>query len=260
VTKRGDCRGAIRTSAGRRSRRDRRSPGNIRPAFCAATIRRASSIDRRVERPPAGRQRTKMIHLGKNPRAASSPRAYRGRSQKPIAGSSRRIASRRRAQFHQLRQFADRQPLRRAHRAYIESKNPSAQFEHEATTSKSRRISCSTRCSAAFRGGATALIVNGFVRDVLQQLPMEFAVEAQKLISISLEGASDERAHFATLIADDLAAEIAARWRAANMVPRTTWLSAGRGVARAPPGEETKIEEWRGLWREKSTPDRGGSS
>jgi Fe-S cluster assembly protein SufB len=72
---------------------------------------------------------------------------------------------------------------------YIESKNPSAQFEHEATTSK---ISEDQLFYAMQRGlseeEATALIVNGFVRDVLQQLPMEFAVEAQKLISISLEG------------------------------------------------------------------------
>ncbi len=72
---------------------------------------------------------------------------------------------------------------------YIESKNPSTQFEHEATTSK---ISDETLFYCMQRGlsaeEATALIVNGFVRDVLQQLPMEFAVEAQKLIAVSLEG------------------------------------------------------------------------
>jgi Fe-S cluster assembly protein SufB len=72
---------------------------------------------------------------------------------------------------------------------YIEAKNPSAIFEHEATTSK---ISEETLFYCMQRGlsqeDAVALIVNGFVRDVLQQLPMEFAVEAQKLISVSLEG------------------------------------------------------------------------
>jgi Fe-S cluster assembly protein SufB len=72
---------------------------------------------------------------------------------------------------------------------YIESKNPSAVFEHEATTSK---ISEDILFYCMQRGipqeDAVALIVNGFVREVLQQLPMEFAVEAQKLISISLEG------------------------------------------------------------------------
>ncbi len=72
---------------------------------------------------------------------------------------------------------------------YIEVKNPSAQIEHEATTS---RISEDQLFYAMSRGlaqeDAIALIVNGFCRDVLQQLPMEFAVEAQKLLGISLEG------------------------------------------------------------------------
>jgi Fe-S cluster assembly protein SufB len=62
-------------------------------------------------------------------------------------------------------------------------------FEHEATTSK---ISDDQMFYCQQRGldeeAAVALIVNGFVRDVLQHLPMEFAVEAQKLISVSLEG------------------------------------------------------------------------
>ena len=72
---------------------------------------------------------------------------------------------------------------------YIEAKNSSAIFEHEATTSKISEdmlFYCRQRGMSAEE--ATALVVNGFVKDVLQQLPMEFAVEAQKLISISLEG------------------------------------------------------------------------
>jgi len=72
---------------------------------------------------------------------------------------------------------------------YIEVKNPTAQIEHEATTSK---ISDDQLFYAQQRGldaeSAVALIVNGFAREVLQQLPMEFAVEAQKLLGISLEG------------------------------------------------------------------------
>ena len=72
---------------------------------------------------------------------------------------------------------------------YIEVKNPTAQIEHEATTSK---ISDDQLFYAMQRGlgqeEAVALIVNGFAREVLQQLPMEFAVEAQKLLGISLEG------------------------------------------------------------------------
>ena len=72
---------------------------------------------------------------------------------------------------------------------YIEVRHPSAQVEHEATTSK---ISEEQLFYAMARGlppeAAVALIVNGFCREVLQQLPMEFAVEAQKLLGISLEG------------------------------------------------------------------------
>lgn len=72
---------------------------------------------------------------------------------------------------------------------YIEVRNPVATIEHEATTSK---ISDDQLFYAMQRGldqeSAVALIVNGFAREVLQQLPMEFAVEAQKLLGISLEG------------------------------------------------------------------------
>jgi len=72
---------------------------------------------------------------------------------------------------------------------YIEAKNASATFEHEATTSKisdDQLFYCLQRGLSAEE--AVALIVNGFVRDVLQQLPMEFMAETQKLIGISLEG------------------------------------------------------------------------
>ena len=72
---------------------------------------------------------------------------------------------------------------------YIESRNSTAQFEHEATTSKisdDQMFYCQQR--GLSNEEAVALIVNGFVRDVLQHLPMEFMVETQKLISISLEG------------------------------------------------------------------------
>ncbi|MCY3980938.1 MAG: Fe-S cluster assembly protein SufB [Alphaproteobacteria bacterium] len=72
---------------------------------------------------------------------------------------------------------------------YIESQNRSARVEHEATTSKideDQLFYCRQRCIDEEE--AVALIVNGFCREVLQQLPMEFAVEAQKLVGISLEG------------------------------------------------------------------------
>lgn len=72
---------------------------------------------------------------------------------------------------------------------YVESKNPSARLEHEATTSK---ISEDQLFYCQSRGldpeDSVSLIVNGFCKDVLKELPMEFAVEAQKLLGISLEG------------------------------------------------------------------------
>src|SRR5690242_19360068 len=72
---------------------------------------------------------------------------------------------------------------------YIESRNRSARIEHEATTSKiaeDQLFYCLSR--GIPQDEAVSLIVNGFCREVLQQLPMEFAVEAQKLVGISLEG------------------------------------------------------------------------
>jgi Fe-S cluster assembly protein SufB len=72
---------------------------------------------------------------------------------------------------------------------YVETRTPDAQFEHEATTTK---LSADQLFYLRSRGipeeEAVALLVNGFVREVLQKLPMEFAVEAQKLLEVSLEG------------------------------------------------------------------------
>jgi Fe-S cluster assembly protein SufB len=72
---------------------------------------------------------------------------------------------------------------------YIKNKNSSSNIEHEATTSKisdEQLFYCNQR--GLNQEEAVSLIVNGFCKEVLQQLPMEFAVEAQKLVSISLEG------------------------------------------------------------------------
>ena len=72
---------------------------------------------------------------------------------------------------------------------YIEVKNPTATIEHEATTSKiSEDQLFYAMAAGSTQEAAVALIVNGFAREVLKQLPMEFAVEAQKLLGISLEG------------------------------------------------------------------------
>jgi Fe-S cluster assembly protein SufB len=72
---------------------------------------------------------------------------------------------------------------------YIEIKDPTAQLEHEATTSKigeDQIFYCNQRGISTEK--AIALIVNGFGKEVLNKLPMEFAIEAQKLLEISLEG------------------------------------------------------------------------
>ena len=72
---------------------------------------------------------------------------------------------------------------------YIETENSSAQVEHEATTSKigeDQIFYCNQRGIATEK--AINLIVNGYAKEVLNKLPMEFAVEAQKLLEISLEG------------------------------------------------------------------------
>jgi Fe-S cluster assembly protein SufB len=72
---------------------------------------------------------------------------------------------------------------------YIESRNPQAILEHEATTSKlSEEQLFYCRQRGLSEEEAVALLVNGFCREVLQKLPMEFAVEAQKLVALSLEG------------------------------------------------------------------------
>jgi len=134
---------------------------------------------------------TKMIHLGKNTTSRIISKGISaGRSQNTYRGL---VSAHRKATG--ARNFTNCDSLLIGNQCgahtvpYIESKTASAVFEHEATTSKiseDQLFYCMQRGLNAEE--ATALIVNGFVKDVLQQLPMEFAVEAQKLISISLEG------------------------------------------------------------------------
>lgn len=134
---------------------------------------------------------TKMVHLGKNTSSRIISKGISaGRSNNTYRGL---VSAHRKATG--ARNFTNCDSLLigdtcGAHTVpYMEAKNASAVFEHEATTSK---ISDDQLFYCLQRGlsqeEAVALIVNGFVRDVLQQLPMEFAVEAQKLIAVSLEG------------------------------------------------------------------------
>ncbi|MFP4537635.1 MAG: Fe-S cluster assembly protein SufB [Dichotomicrobium sp.] len=134
---------------------------------------------------------TKMIHLGKNTSsrivskgiaAGESNNTYRG-----LVSAHRKARGAR--NFTQCDSLLIGDKCGAHTVPYIEAKNPTAQFEHEATTSK---ISDDQLFYVMSRGlseeEAVALIVNGFVRDVIQQLPMEFMAETQRLIGISLEG------------------------------------------------------------------------
>ncbi len=134
---------------------------------------------------------TKMVHIGANTRSTIISKGISaGRSNNTYRGLVRVLPD-----AENVRNFTQCDSLLLgsecgAHTVpYIEVKNPTAQIEHEATTSK---ISEDQLFYAQMRGldaeAAVALIVNGFAREVLKQLPMEFAVEAQKLLGISLEG------------------------------------------------------------------------
>ena len=192
VTKRGDCRGA----------RSKISWTQVETGS-AITWKYPSCILRGDESSGEfysiavtnGRQQadtgTKMIHLGKNTRsriiskgisAGRSSNAYRGQ----VSAHAKAKGARNFTQCDSLL-IGDQCA---AHTVpYVETRTPDAQFEHEATTT---RLSDDQLFYLRSRGipeeEAVALLVNGFVREVLQKLPMEFAVEAQKLLEVSLEG------------------------------------------------------------------------
>ncbi len=192
VTKRGDCRGA----------RSKISWTQVETGS-AITWKYPSCVLRGEESQGEfysiavtnGRQQadtgTKMIHLGRNTRsriiskgisAGRSSNVYRGL----VSAHAKAKGARNFTQCDSLligNQCA-------AHTVpYVETRTPDAQFEHEATTT---RLSDDQLFYLRARGvpeeEAVALLVNGFVREVLQKLPMEFAVEAQKLLEVSLEG------------------------------------------------------------------------
>jgi Fe-S cluster assembly protein SufB len=134
---------------------------------------------------------TKMIHLGKNTKsriiakgisAGVSNSTYRG-----LVSIHRNAAGAR--NFTQCDSLLIGDQCGAHTIPYIESKNPSAILEHEATTSRlseDQLFYCQQR--GLSEEESVALLVNGFCKEVLQELPMEFAIEAQKLVSVSLEG------------------------------------------------------------------------
>jgi Fe-S cluster assembly protein SufB len=134
---------------------------------------------------------TKMIHLGRDTRSTIVSKGISaGRSSNTYRGlvriTPRAEGARNHTQCDSLLIGAQCS----AHTVpYIECRNPTAKVEHEATTSKiadDQLFYCRSR--GLSQEDAVGLIVNGFCKDVLKELPMEFAVEAQKLLAVSLEG------------------------------------------------------------------------
>jgi Fe-S cluster assembly protein SufB len=192
VTKRGDCRGARSkiswTQVETGSAITWKYPSCILRGDDSVGEFYSIAITNHFQQADTG---TKMIHLGKNTRsriiskgisAGKAQNTYRGLvSMHPKAEKARNYT-----QCDSLLIGGECG----AHTVpYIEARNKTARVEHEATTSKiaeDQLFYCTSR--GIPQEEAVALIVNGFCREVLQQLPMEFAVEAQKLVGISLEG------------------------------------------------------------------------
>ena len=192
VTKRGDCRGA----RSKISWTQVETGSAITWKYPSCILRGDESVGEFFSIAIANNHQqadtgTKMVHLGKNTRsriiskgisAGHAQNTYRGL----VSAHARAENARNYTQCDSLligsKCGAHTVP-------YIEARNPTAHFEHEATTSKigdDQLFYCLSRGIPAEE--AVTLIVNGFCRDVLQNLPMEFAVEAQKLIGVSLEG------------------------------------------------------------------------
>jgi Fe-S cluster assembly protein SufB len=192
VTKRGDCRGARSkiswTQVETGSAITWKYPSCILRGDDSVGEFYSIAITNHFQQADTG---TKMTHLGRNTRSRIISKGIStGRAQNTYRGL---VSVHARAA--NARNFTQCDSLLiggtcGAHTVpYIESRNRSARIEHEATTSKiaeDQLFYCTSRGIPAEE--AVALIVNGFCREVLQQLPMEFAVEAQKLVGISLEG------------------------------------------------------------------------
>jgi len=192
VTKRGDCRGARAkiswTQVETGSAITWKYPSCILRGEASRGEFYSIAISNGYQQVDSG---TKMIHLGRNTTsriiskgisAGHSQNTYRGQ----VSAHAKATGA---------RNFTNCDSLLIGNQCgahtvpYIEARNASTVFEHEATTSKISEDQLFYCLQRGLSGEeATSLIVNGFVRDVLQQLPMEFAVEAQKLIAISLEG------------------------------------------------------------------------
>ena len=228
VTKRGDCRGARSkiswTQVETGSAITWKYPSCILRGDASRGEFYSIAISNGRQQVDSG---TKMIHLGQNTTSRIISKGIAaGRSQNTYRGQ---VSAH--AKATGARNFTNCDSLLigdqcGAHTVpYIEAKNASAVFEHEATTSKISEDQLFYCLQRGLSGEeATALIVNGFVRDVLQQLPMEFAVEAQKLIAIRSKGASDDEAR------DQRRGYSAARWRQWRAIRRASSAAPARSI------------------------------
>ena len=192
VTKRGDCRGARSriswTQVETGSAITWKYPSCILRGDHSVGEFYSIAIANNFQQADTG---TKMVHLGRN---TSSRIISKGISAGRAQNTYRGLVSAH-ARAENARNYTQCDSLLIGNRCgahtvpYVEARNPTVQFEHEATTSKisdDQLFYCLSRGIPAEE--AVTLIVNGFCREVLQHLPMEFAVEAQKLIGVSLEG------------------------------------------------------------------------
>ncbi len=193
VTKRGDCRGAnskiswTQVEAG--SAITWKYPSCILRGENSVGEFYSVAVTNNLQQADTG---TKMIHIGRNTRSTIVSKGISaGRAQNAYRGLVKVFPT-----AEQARNYTQCDSLLMGDRCaahtypYMEIRNPSAVVEHEATTS---RISDDQLFYCRQRGvgeeDAVNLIVNGFCKDVFRELPMEFAVEAQNLLSVSLEGA-----------------------------------------------------------------------
>jgi Fe-S cluster assembly protein SufB len=192
VTKRGACRGANSkiswTQVETGSAITWKYPSCILEGDNSVGEFYSVAITNNLQQPYTG---TKMLHLGRNTRSTIISKGISaGRGQNTYRGLVRI-----QPKAENARNYTQCDSLLIGHKCgahtvpYIEVRNPTARVEHEATTSKiseDQMFYCQQR--GLSEEDALSLIVNGFCRDVLKELPMEFAVEAQKLLAVSLEG------------------------------------------------------------------------
>jgi Fe-S cluster assembly protein SufB len=193
VTKRGDCRGARShiswTQVETGSAITWKYPSCILRGDESVGEFYSVAVTKAYQQADTG---TKMIHMGRNTRSTIVSKGISaGQSSNAYRGLVRMTAGAENARNHTQCDSLLIGDRCAAHTfPYIEVRNPTAKMEHEATTSKiseDQLFYCRQR--GLSEEDAVSMIVNGFCKEVFRELPMEFAAEAQKLLSVSLEGA-----------------------------------------------------------------------